>query len=195
MIRSFILSLTILCAVSWTGLALQCLECLEANGETCEGVSVQCPNSTECMVVSQLFRIRDTVYHSIKKGCNPWILCNKPLYVSNFNTKEKRIYVQCCTEDDCNTDGYQMPPLKTEHSGVECPTCFEKGLKECTSENTVKCVYEEDKCFNYIGKFIDPGNQVEEESFKGCISPMGCILKFDALIGVQEIKTDTFECS
>ncbi|XP_075696549.1 phospholipase A2 inhibitor gamma subunit B-like, partial [Rhinoderma darwinii] len=195
MMRSFIISLTIFSAISCTGLALKCLQCIEKNSDTCVGVSVDCPDSTECLVVSELYRSRGDLYHSIKKGCNPGVPCNSENYISNFNNKEIRVRVQCCRGDNCNTDNYYMPPEQEEHNGRLCTSCYGDGLKECVSDRTVKCLNEEDKCVDYIGKLTDPGNNTIERNFKGCISPIACVLKFDALFGVKEVQTDTFECS
>ncbi|XP_056399077.1 phospholipase A2 inhibitor and Ly6/PLAUR domain-containing protein-like [Hyla sarda] len=177
------------------GLALECLQCMEANSYTCDGVSVQCPNSTECMVISQLYRIDDTEYHSIKKGCNPGYPCNKVQYVSNFENNDKIVNVQCCTGNNCNNGDYHVDPLEKEHRGRICPACFERSMKECYSNHTIQCLKEEDKCINYIGRIIDPGNNMEDHSFKGCLSPLACVFGFETLIAVQEIHTVLLECS
>ncbi|XP_075696972.1 phospholipase A2 inhibitor gamma subunit B-like [Rhinoderma darwinii] len=195
MMRSFIISLTIFCAISCTGLALKCLECIQKNSDTCHGVSVECPNSAECLVVSEFYHYGSSIYHSIKRSCNPGVPCNTSQYSSNFINIKLAAYLHCCTGDNCNTDNYQMPPEEEEHNGRLCTSCYIDELKECVSDHTIKCLNEEDKCVDFIGRFLDPGNNILEYNMKGCISPLACTLKYEGIIGLQEIQTDKFECS
>ncbi|XP_056399083.1 phospholipase A2 inhibitor and Ly6/PLAUR domain-containing protein-like isoform X2 [Hyla sarda] len=194
MMGSFILSLVIFCAISWTGLALQCLECLKTDSDTCEGVSVECPNSAECVVISELYHPRDIIKHSIKRGCNTGFPCDSVNYLSNFYDKEIRSYVKCCTEDNCNTGDFYIPPEPTEHNGKTCTSCYEDGLEECISDRTAQCLNEDDQCLDYIGTFKDPDHVTQERSFKGCGSPLACQYKFDALISLEELETLRFGC-
>ncbi|XP_069804899.1 phospholipase A2 inhibitor gamma subunit B-like [Dendropsophus ebraccatus] len=105
-----------------------------------------------------------------------------------------KTHVQCCSGDDCNTDDYQMPPQPEERNGKTCTSCFGEGMKECESDRKVTCLNKEDKCVDFFGRFKDPDQIIQEHNFKGCISPVACTLKFEGLIGLEEIQTDRFDC-
>ncbi|XP_075047717.1 phospholipase A2 inhibitor gamma subunit A2-like isoform X2 [Mixophyes fleayi] len=189
--KSILVSLSIICAFTWTVDAIPCQRCLKANSDTCVGESVNCPNATQCMVVSELYQFQNHTYHSIKKDCNPGFPC-KGVYFSNFIDVNLRINIHCCSEDNCNTDSYKMPPENIEHSGKICSVCIGEGLTECISDNTERCLYPDDLCVNYIGKFKDPGNNIAEFSYKGCMSPLACKYKMNALVGLKEVENIHF---
>ncbi|XP_075046170.1 phospholipase A2 inhibitor gamma subunit B-like [Mixophyes fleayi] len=191
--KSILVSLSIICAVTWTVDAGTCNECSKVNSDTCEGKSCDCPNATQCMVVSELYQVRNKSYHSIRKACNPGFPCGG-LYISNFNDAFVRIDIHCCTGENCNTDNYKMPPEDIERKGKICPACFGDGLTECISSNTERCIHPDDLCGDYVGKIKDPGNNIKEFNFKGCVSALGCIYKLKALIGVEEIENIRFTC-
>ncbi|XP_075047695.1 lymphocyte antigen 6 complex locus protein G6c-like [Mixophyes fleayi] len=193
MMKSILIYLSIICAVTWTGDTIKCHQCFKINSDTCEGESVDCPNATQCMVVSQLYQVGYETYHLIKKDCNPGFPC-KEIYFSNFNDTYVRINIHCCSEDNCNTDSYKMPPEDIERKGKICTSCFQNGLTECISNNTERCIHPGDVCMDYIGRVKDPGNNVAEHSYKGCISDLACKYKMNALIGVEEVENVRFTC-
>ncbi|XP_075045812.1 phospholipase A2 inhibitor gamma subunit B-like [Mixophyes fleayi] len=194
MMKSILIFLSIICAVARTDDVLKCIQCQKTNSDTCEGESVNCPNCTQCMVASELLEIGNSTYHSIRKDCNPGFPC-KQLYCSDFNNAIIRVSVQCCTGDNCNTDNYKMPPEDIERKGKICPACFKFGSTECISDDTERCIHPEDQCVDYLGKVRDPGNNVKDYSYKGCISPLGCKFKFSALVGLQEVENEHFICT
>ncbi|XP_075047715.1 phospholipase A2 inhibitor gamma subunit B-like isoform X4 [Mixophyes fleayi] len=152
--KSIIISLSIICAVTWTGYK---------------------------------------VYHSIKKDCNPGFRC-EGLYFANFDDVYLRINIHCCSEDNCNTDSYKMPPENIERKGKLCPVCLGDGLTECISNNTERCIHPGDLCVVFIGRVKDPGNNIAERSYKGCISPLSCKYKMNALVGLKYVETVRFTC-
>ncbi|XP_075046017.1 phospholipase A2 inhibitor and Ly6/PLAUR domain-containing protein-like isoform X1 [Mixophyes fleayi] len=191
--KSILISLSIICAVTWTVDAIKCYRCLKTNSDTCVGELVHCPNATQCMVMSELSQFRNETYHSIKKDCNPGFPC-KDIYYSNFDTVFLRTNVHCCSEDNCNTDSYKMPPDSIERKGKICPSCFEDGLTECIGNNTERCTHPDDPCADFIGKIRDPGNNIRHYTYRGCISPLACKYKMKALVGVKEIETIRLTC-
>ncbi|XP_075046941.1 phospholipase A2 inhibitor gamma subunit A2-like [Mixophyes fleayi] len=193
MMKSILISLTIICDVTWTVYAINCYRCLKANSDTCEGESVYCPNATQCMVVSEVYQVAYETYHSIKKDCNPGFRCES-LYYTNYNDVLLRINVHCCSEDNCNTDSYKMPPENIERKGKICTVCIGEGLTECISNNTERCIYPGDLCVNYIGRYKDPGGKIVEFSHKGCISPLSCKYKVNALFGLKHVENVRFTC-
>ncbi|KAG8550000.1 hypothetical protein GDO81_029831 [Engystomops pustulosus] len=195
MMRSFIISLTILCAISGADSDITCFQCLEKNSNDCEGKSVECPDSTECYVKSEYYHAMDASYNTVEKGCNTGSPCDVSPYISNFFNKEIRMNVQCCRENNCNIGGFYIPPEPTEHYGRTCTSCYEDGLEECVSDRKVQCLLEEDKCMKFIGTLRDPGGNVINRTFWGCASPLACEYKFGALIGLEEIDTKCLECT
>ncbi|XP_075047773.1 phospholipase A2 inhibitor gamma subunit B-like [Mixophyes fleayi] len=187
-----LISLSIISAITWTADAIQCYQCVQVNSDTCEGESVDCPNSTQCMVASELHQYRDT-YHSIKRDCNPGFPCDG-LYSSNFNDVTVRVNIHCCSKDNCNTDDYKMPPENIERKGKICPICIGDGFTECISNDTEQCFHPGDLCADYIGKIKDPGNNVRIFAYKGCISPLFCKYKFCPFITLEEIENKRFDC-
>ncbi|XP_075046898.1 phospholipase A2 inhibitor gamma subunit B-like [Mixophyes fleayi] len=190
--KSILISLSIICAVTWTVDAIECFQCVKANSDTCVGESVNCPNMTQCMVVFELFQLGNT-YHSIKRDCNPGFPCGG-LYSSTLNDATVRLNIRCCTKDNCNTDDYKMPPGNIERKGKICPVCSGAGFTECISNDTEQCFHPSDLCVDYIGKIKDPGNNIRVVNYKGCISPLACKYKFNPYISVKEIENKRFNC-
>ncbi|XP_071969022.1 urokinase plasminogen activator surface receptor-like isoform X2 [Engystomops pustulosus] len=176
-------------------LALRCLQCSGINSDTCVGVSVDCPNSTECYEKYEYYHAWSEIFHSIEKGCNPGLPCNTVNYISNFDEKDIFLYTQCCARDDCNTGIFQMPPVQKEHNGRICTSCFGNCSAECISDRKVQCLNEEDKCVDVIAILRDPGGNFKQRNFKGCASPLACEYKFAALIGVEPVQVERAECS
>ncbi|XP_075045922.1 phospholipase A2 inhibitor NAI-like [Mixophyes fleayi] len=192
--KSILICLSIIYAVTWTADATKCQHCSKLNSDTCEGESVNCPIDNQCMVVSEHFQIRNEIYHSIRKGCNPGLPC-EGVYTYDFDNVNISTSMYCCTGDNCNTDNYKMPPKNIERKGKICPVCFKDGLTECISDRTERCINTYDLCLDYVGQVKDPGGNVRDYSYKGCVSPMGCIFRFDALAGLQEVLNIHFICT
>ncbi|XP_075047713.1 phospholipase A2 inhibitor gamma subunit B-like isoform X2 [Mixophyes fleayi] len=191
--KSILISLSIICVVTWTVDAVKCNQCFQVNSDTCEGKSVDCPNATQCMVMSELYQIRNETHHIIKKDCNPGLPC-EDIFFSNFNEIHVKVNIQCCSEDNCNTDCYKMPPENIERNGKICPSCFGDGLTECISNNTERCIHPGDLCAEFIGRFKSPDKTIKDYTYKGCISPLGCTYKWNAFFGTEQVETVRFTC-
>ncbi|XP_075047718.1 phospholipase A2 inhibitor and Ly6/PLAUR domain-containing protein-like [Mixophyes fleayi] len=193
MMKFVLISLSLICAVIWTVDAIECQKCFQKNSDTCVGESVHCPNATQCMVVSELYQIGNETMHLIKKDCNPDLPCGE-IYFSNFKDTHVKTNIQCCSEDNCNTDCYKMPPEDIERKGKICPACFQDGLTECISNNTERCIHPGDLCLEYIGRVKGPDNNIRNYTYKGCISPLGCTYKWNAFFGAEEVETIRLTC-
>ncbi|XP_075696550.1 uncharacterized protein LOC142662295 [Rhinoderma darwinii] len=193
--RLLITLLGAICILPLAAFALECIQCIGKNSDSCVGPSVVCKNAKECMVISEYYYFEQNTCHTVKKDCNELYPCGKTLYATNQFDIGFRIHIECCKGDDCNTFNYNMPPENIELKGKYCPSCFGSGLKECKKKRMIRCENEKDKCHNYIGKLGDPAGNEMEMSVKSCSSAESCVLGFDFLIGFTEFLTVFFNCS
>ncbi|KAM4016143.1 uncharacterized protein ACNLHF_002594 isoform 2-T2 [Anomaloglossus baeobatrachus] len=134
------------------------------------------------------------VYKSILKSCANETLCGAK--GSALMEKAKyRFYMNCCTGNLCNTDGYGFPTEDPTPNGAKCPTGYCTGsLLECKKDKEMNCTGSMDQCFEYRGDAIDPGHRERTFSVKGCINTDSCKFNFDCAIGVSEVKKKFVNC-
>ncbi|KAG8535894.1 hypothetical protein GDO81_027521, partial [Engystomops pustulosus] len=102
------------------------------------------------------------VYHTVKKGCNENGLypCEQTIYADNYVNAGLEAHIDCCDQDSCNIFGYNMPPDTKPPIGGYCPACFEDNMEPCTTIWTIRCKEIDDKCYEYIGRIRDPGDDI-----------------------------------
>ncbi|KAM4651962.1 phospholipase A2 inhibitor and Ly6/PLAUR domain-containing protein-like [Discoglossus pictus] len=174
-----------------------CLQCHQANSDVCEDKSIDCGEDSDCMTLSEYFKLGTKEFHSIYKDCAKHLPCNTQLYASDGQGDYIISQLKCCTGDDCNSNYFEMPELsEPEFSGRLCPRCFVEGsVKECTSDYTMMCREKGDQCLTYFGTVETPDGAITNYSVKGCMSSMGCNFGFSALVGVTERSCKNFTCS
>ncbi|CAH2318734.1 Hypothetical predicted protein [Pelobates cultripes] len=83
-----------------------------------------------------------------------------------------------------------------EPNGKYCESCFRgNSSEECSSRDRVACHGNQFQCVSYVGKAERGDLSIGHYSFKGCISDVGCIVKFSALPGTQQLVEKIFSCS
>ncbi|XP_075696969.1 phospholipase A2 inhibitor gamma subunit B-like [Rhinoderma darwinii] len=192
--RLFITLLGTICILPLAAFALECIQCIGKNSDSCDGPSVVCKKAKECMVLSEFLHFDQVTFHIVQKDCNEMYPCGKTLYVSNQYELTLRVHINCCEGDNCNTFNYNTPPANVELKGKYCPSCGGYGLRECKNKQRIQCEEEKDQCYEYFGKVIDPAGNVLELNTKGCISLEGCVLGFKYMVGVTELASPLFNC-
>ncbi|XP_075696971.1 phospholipase A2 inhibitor gamma subunit B-like [Rhinoderma darwinii] len=139
-----------------TAFALECIQCIGRNSDTCDGPSVVCKKAKKCMVISEFLHFDEHTYHTVKKDCNELYPCGKTLYASTQYELTLRSHIDCCEGDNCNTFNYNMPPGNFDLNGKYCPSCGGYGLMECESKRMIQCQEEEDQCYEYFGEIEYP---------------------------------------
>ncbi|CAJ0947463.1 unnamed protein product [Ranitomeya imitator] len=162
----------------------KCYSCFSRNSTTCNETETECLGD-RCMTGSQHAYNNGTVYNSILKGCANETLCGAKGSAVMENVKY-RFYMNCCTGNLCNTDGYELPAEDPTPNGVKCPTAYCKGsFQECKTEKEMNCTGSMDQCFEFRGDTKDPGDTEGKYSVKGCMNSDSCKFNFDCALGFQ----------
>ncbi|XP_075135333.1 phospholipase A2 inhibitor and Ly6/PLAUR domain-containing protein-like [Leptodactylus fuscus] len=194
--RSVIILLGAICSLTLADEPLRCIKCFQKNSDSCDGPSVPCgKNATGCLTLHELYDVDNDTYHSVEKNCNVQYPCGQTMYASNFLDACLQAHIECCDANNCNTFNYSMPSDDGKRKGGFCPGCFSKSLTECANKRTIQCKEKDDQCYHYIGTVRDPGGNEMNATFRGCLSKAGCALGFGAMRGVEELNTQTFDCT
>ncbi|XP_015261164.1 PREDICTED: phospholipase A2 inhibitor subunit gamma B-like [Gekko japonicus] len=97
--------------------------------------------------------------------------------------------VKCCNKNICNRQ-IQVPAQKNRpFNGMQCPGCLARipnANESCSSDATVRCRGQENKCISYTGGLQAPKFNYDPVSFKGCATKNLC----DLLTGATEKGND-----
>ncbi|XP_036448130.1 phospholipase A2 inhibitor CNF-like [Colossoma macropomum] len=140
------------------GLALQCYDCTEESAQTCP--RKECPY--QCNSIAATFSLGGVQEKQNMRTCLPSVVC----VTGGINTGFLRgtINSKCCKTDLCNDKALPVLPNQAPN-----------GKKCCTNTNcseTVKCVGDEDRCFNGSVPLGVPF--VNKTSLQGCASKSIC---------------------
>ncbi|XP_030068840.1 phospholipase A2 inhibitor and Ly6/PLAUR domain-containing protein [Microcaecilia unicolor] len=193
--RAFLTSICIFSALIAIGLCLTCDHCLNIEGDSCSGLSAECNEGEMCLTHIENATKGNEGHLACFKGCGKYDprICKKALY-AHSDTFSFVLYTECCNEDNCNSGTVTVPPINTTENGFECPTCYIIGSSECTSTKTIKCVGNEEQCFNSVGNVRMPGDKFEEQAIQGCISTGSCEIGFSATKGMTALAMKKFTC-
>ncbi|KAM4016265.1 phospholipase A2 inhibitor and Ly6/PLAUR domain-containing protein-like [Anomaloglossus baeobatrachus] len=138
----------------------------------------------QCMTACQYAHLGEDHYTSIMKGCANATLCG----ANGLGKAEKfkfKFYVNCCSGNLCNTDGYYLPKEDPTPNGVTCPSAYcNDTMEECEADEEMECTGSMVHCFDYREHVINEGGKDKKYSMKGCINPDSCKFSFDTDVGV-----------
>ncbi|XP_053307434.1 phospholipase A2 inhibitor gamma subunit B-like [Spea bombifrons] len=148
------------------------------------------------MAISENYTVENLSFPSKLMGCAEEELCNKIIKFNTDHEMDIHAYAKCCKGNLCNENiPYSFPP-KCKLNGKYCESCFAKNTKgECVSSKKIECRGNQHKCHSYAGTVERPDLSVMDYSVKGCMSDLGCIMKFGSLIGVKQLEERVFKCS
>ncbi|KAM4015064.1 phospholipase A2 inhibitor and Ly6/PLAUR domain-containing protein-like [Anomaloglossus baeobatrachus] len=183
MMRSLIVSITIFCAILWTGDALCCQQC-KAVGEDCSGKTVECENENDvCAQAIEYDRVGGEVRSAAFRGCwNLTVVCNH-LVTVNTTGYELDIYYDCCETDGCNSGPMEVPPRNTTENGLYCKSCFVEGSYDCPGYVPIACTGDQGDCLEFHGDATFPGGVEKKYGFAGCTITGACYVGFSDLVG------------
>ncbi|XP_063292572.1 phospholipase A2 inhibitor NAI-like [Pelobates fuscus] len=118
---------------------------------------------------------------------------------NDFNQISEFVDIVKCTGDLCNKDTgftYTDQASLGESNGLYCESCFRgNSSEECSSRDRVACRGNQLQCVSYVGTAERGDLTIGHYSFKGCISDVGCIVKFSALPGTYQLVEKVFSCT
>ncbi|XP_038641415.1 urokinase plasminogen activator surface receptor-like [Scyliorhinus canicula] len=121
--------------------------CYKCSGTTCSGIITLCLPSSTCQTTSitrSTGAINTTLIEQGCPGATQEVSFTSRLVFGSKNVKS-------CNGATCNTATVADPSNRTQN-GLECYGCFNSTSNSCaTSEEKVKCVGQEDRCFNGSG--------------------------------------------
>ncbi|XP_068099429.1 phospholipase A2 inhibitor gamma subunit B-like [Hyperolius riggenbachi] len=154
--------------------SLMCHSCSEKNSDTCTGREVHCKSSTGSCISSQtVLTYGNSIIKLPQKSCGFPKVCNLT-YSVTVEDVQISVAARCCKTDNCNVDTPQVAPRNMTTNGLECPSCFEKGLNGCIAQKKSLCTGMETKCIKFSGYLGIEGDPVAA-SYQGCATPSSCL--------------------
>lgn len=156
-----------------------------------------CPGG--CITQSETCVVQRKVVESIKMDCAPEGV-NKTFTIGVNDKSEilDTVYTEYCDTENCNSvakfhfDTNDIGPANGKH----CESCFRANSKtECQSFDRVPCRGDQLSCLNFVGKILRGDGTSDYYAFTGCVSSIGCKLKFNALPGTECLEEIKFICT
>ncbi|KAM4015065.1 phospholipase A2 inhibitor gamma subunit A-like [Anomaloglossus baeobatrachus] len=193
--KPVIISIFLLCLSLHIAAALKCYQCHERDSDTCEHEEIECPEGDKCLTVCEKATNGKT-FHSLYKNCSSNIPCDVNIDAWANDEHGFAVSTKCCDEEDlCNVQMYEMPE-EEEPSGFMCPSCFEYDtLKECTANEEIRCHRKDDKCVSVADTVEYPDGLIVNNSAKGCMSAMACLMDPTQMIGVKILHQEFSICT
>ncbi|XP_072342188.1 uncharacterized protein [Scyliorhinus torazame] len=117
--------------------------CWRCSGKTCQRIVRFCPSDNTCQTTSITRSTGEINTTLIEQDCPQ--ITQEVSFTSRLAFGSKS--VKSCTGNQCNDETVADPSNRTEN-GLECYGCFASTSESCTkSEEKVKCVGQEDRCF------------------------------------------------
>ncbi|XP_077312202.1 phospholipase A2 inhibitor gamma subunit B-like [Lithobates pipiens] len=197
-----ILAFLVFSGVIATGSAKSCITC-EAHGDVnnCAGDLQECPNDDDfCVTQKESSIIGTDIKITVKKSCMPASnknVCRPEPMTLDCGKMTFYVYSECCFEDQCNSNGLQMPAISTEKNGRQCPTCFVENEDVCPESATEMkdCTGHAKTCFDFSGNVQRPESEDKLYSFKGCADGNLCTTDLTLLPGCKVGSNAKFTCS
>ncbi|KAM4014680.1 uncharacterized protein ACNLHF_001471 [Anomaloglossus baeobatrachus] len=191
--KKLVVLLSAISALAGSVLSYKYYSGFSRNSTKCNVSETECLGD-RCMTACQYTNNNGIIYKSILKSCANETLCGAK--GSALMDKAKyRFYINCCTGNLCNIDGYQLPKEDPTPNGAKCPTAYCAGSwQECKKDKEMNCTGSMDRCFEFRADVTDPGEKEGKFSVKGCINLDSCKFNFDCAVGVSELKKKFVDC-
>ncbi|XP_068099397.1 phospholipase A2 inhibitor NAI-like [Hyperolius riggenbachi] len=147
----FLLIAAVLLAITATGHALSCTECVGAGDKICKGTSKLCPEGNySCLLMCAVTSVGSMVTMSMNvRQCGLSSLCSKTGSLSLPNGRF-RTSITCCDEDHCTPTTPSIPQYVEGKNGMKCPACFVNDSKSCSSVSWMNCFGGEKMCITQV---------------------------------------------
>ncbi|XP_040183322.1 phospholipase A2 inhibitor and Ly6/PLAUR domain-containing protein-like [Rana temporaria] len=172
-----------------------CYTCDAVNSETCEHKEEECPEGSECMIISEEFISLGQTCRSISKRCALNLPCNRTFWGNVGLDVFVKVSQQCCKGPRCNPGFFQVPDIPTQAKGILCPSCYAFNTTEdCTATGSTICLGKDDQCIRFRGAMKLPCGGEVDFSAQGCSSKSFCDYGYSELIGLQITKKHESKC-
>ncbi|KAM4652208.1 phospholipase A2 inhibitor NAI-like [Discoglossus pictus] len=130
-----------------------CQSCYQLGSDKCKEKTIYCPEDSKCITISEIMNLEGFILQTFYKGCAGNLSCDTLSYGSAESSSFAQSY-NCCSGNYCNTGTFSKPPTDSDKfNGIQCPSCFQLGLKECISTKTKMCRGSQNKCAQFIGRY------------------------------------------
>uniref|UniRef100_A0A6I8SPX2 Provisional ortholog of phospholipase A2 inhibitor and LY6/PLAUR domain containing n=1 Tax=Xenopus tropicalis TaxID=8364 RepID=A0A6I8SPX2_XENTR len=153
--------------------SLQCVECMNQEGETCTGALVTCPSGDYvCSSTYTLTMMQGAgTSKQFVRQCESRTSCGKAGSITMPGGRIKSNSA-CCSTDGCDPGTISFPPDKTGKNGQVCESCLAIGSETCSSVTPMECTGEETSCITQITSIT--GLVSTKMAIRGCSTKEIC---------------------
>ncbi|XP_053254106.1 phospholipase A2 inhibitor and Ly6/PLAUR domain-containing protein-like isoform X1 [Podarcis raffonei] len=176
-----------------TGASLECEVCYGL-GTRCSGKMATCsPKKDTCVIAFAESTLEGRKIRTVEKTCDSSKVCSTPsafFYLGLGRTF--RMYLVCCTGDNCKNAKPKLPQVERKVNGKQCPTCYSSS--EVCHAKLVNCTGLESYCFDVATSTYING-QRQRSIMKGCTTKSICASinrgQADLLTGADVVEKAT----
>ncbi|KAG8550144.1 hypothetical protein GDO81_028170 [Engystomops pustulosus] len=168
---SLLAIVSLLSALTATGSALSCTECMSLTSSSCSGSSVTCPPGYLCASDYAEIEAAGQKISSVMRSCAPSSECNLKGSVSMTYGKA-RSAMSCCSTDNCTPTLPSLPTRDSTPNGVTCRSCASADSTWCYTSDTIQCNGDENMCILQTTQMT--GSMSLSSALRGCATKSLC---------------------
>ncbi|XP_071969175.1 uncharacterized protein [Engystomops pustulosus] len=168
---SLLAIVSLLSALTATGAALSCTECMSLTSSSCSGSSVTCPPGYVCASVHGESGNAWTTNPSVVRSCAHPSACN---YKGSLSMQygKARSATSCCSTDHCTPSLPSYPRQDSTPNGVTCRSCMSDDSTWCDTSDTIQCTGDENMCLLQTAQMT--GSMSLSSALRGCATKSYC---------------------